>query len=246
MTSYAKKITYGPVIKSNLEQLRRMNRAIFPVTYSETFYKNILRAPIALCRLVYLLDVPVGSICCRVEPARETMGTPKRAYLMTVGVLAPYRGKKIGTTMLQYIIDTILTKDDLQDIHSIYLHVQSNNEDAQNFYAKFGFKRSGDVIENYYKRITPRSAVILERVFTAEERQAKRNEKKKLELNTSPTTNAASTDGSSTDDGSNTSKAESTTGGKSPKTDIGSDSIGPVDDEAKGKEKNASVGIQLD
>ena len=33
---YGSKVTYGPIIASNLEQFRRLNRAIFPVKHLET------------------------------------------------------------------------------------------------------------------------------------------------------------------------------------------------------------------
>lgn len=45
---------------------------------------------------------------------------------------------------------------------SIYLHVQTGNEEARQFYAKHGFELTGEV-EGYYRRIEPNSAWILER-----------------------------------------------------------------------------------
>lgn len=40
---------------------------------------------------------------------------------------------------------------------------QVNNESALRFYQKFGFKET-DVAKNYYKRITPNDAFILEKI----------------------------------------------------------------------------------
>lgn len=47
-------------------------------------------------------------------------------------------------------------------ISSIYLHVQVSNESAKSFYERHGFKETG-VEPNYYKKIVPHDAWILER-----------------------------------------------------------------------------------
>jgi N-alpha-acetyltransferase 50 len=44
----------------------------------------------------------------------------------------------------------------------VFLHVHTANETAQAFYSKFGFV-SGGVIADYYKKISPPDAVLLER-----------------------------------------------------------------------------------
>ena len=53
---------------------------------------------------------------------------------MTLGILAPYRNKGIGNQVLKYIINTLLNKKEYSDIYSIYLHVQTSNNDAIKFY----------------------------------------------------------------------------------------------------------------
>lgn len=50
------------------------------------------------------------------------------------------------------------------NIIEAYLHVQTNNEEAIRFYQQFGFVL-GEVVENYYKRLTPPDAVILRRTL---------------------------------------------------------------------------------
>ncbi len=47
-------------------------------------------------------------------------------------------------------------------IKSVYLHVQTNNDSALDFYKRFEFRVTGTA-EQYYKRIEPDSAYILER-----------------------------------------------------------------------------------
>jgi ribosomal protein S18 acetylase RimI-like enzyme len=58
------------------------------------------------------------------------------------------------------IIDWVAKRSDISEI---YLHVQTNNDDAHSFYRKFGFAVTSTV-EKYYQRIEPTSANILTRV----------------------------------------------------------------------------------
>ena len=86
--------------------------------------------------------------------ARLDPSNPHRLYIMTLAVLAPYRGRGIGSQLLQNLLDYCTNSD--SDIHDIFLHVQTSNVDAIRFYTeRFGFEQ-GERIENYYsKRISP-------------------------------------------------------------------------------------------
>ncbi|KAF2575826.1 hypothetical protein F2Q70_00006303 [Brassica cretica] len=87
-----------------------------------------------------------------------------RVYIMTLGVLAPYRGIGIGSKLLNHVLD-ICTK---QNISEIYLHVQTNNEDAIKFYKKFGFEIT-DTIQDYYINIEPRDCYVVTKSFVQSE-----------------------------------------------------------------------------
>jgi len=50
----------------------------------------------------------------------------------------------------------------------IYLHVQTNNEDAIKFYKKFGFEIT-DTIQNYYINIEPRDCYVVSKSFAQSE-----------------------------------------------------------------------------
>ncbi|KAG8077210.1 hypothetical protein GUJ93_ZPchr0007g3238 [Zizania palustris] len=95
----------------------------------------------------YYSDICVGAIACRLE---KTDGGAVCVYIMTLGVLAPYRGLGIGSKLLNHVLDLC----EKQNVPEIYLHVQTNNDDAIAFYKKFGFEIT-KTIEKYYKNITP-------------------------------------------------------------------------------------------
>ena len=54
----------------------------------------------------------------------------------------------------------------LPEVTEAYLHVQTNNDEAIEFYKRFGFE-VGEVIHNYYSRIDPPDAVILKKKLSS-------------------------------------------------------------------------------
>jgi len=85
----------------------------------------------------------------------------KKLYIMTINVLAPYRRRGIGQKLLDYVLD-IASKD--ATIIESYLHVQTSNDDAKQFYMRNGFEDMG-IVENYYKRIEPPHAFCLKKIL---------------------------------------------------------------------------------
>ncbi|XP_053213079.1 N-alpha-acetyltransferase 50-like [Panonychus citri] len=142
-----------PVTQANVKSLRRINQVVFPVIYNDKFYKDVLLAG-ELAKIAFYNDIVVGGVCCRID----TTNDQKRVYIMTLGCLASYRGQGIGTMMLQHV----LSYAEKNDLDGLFLHVQINNEGAINFYKKFGFEII-DVKENYYKRIEPAAAYVLQK-----------------------------------------------------------------------------------
>ncbi|XP_074157321.1 N-alpha-acetyltransferase 50 isoform X1 [Sminthopsis crassicaudata] len=154
MENSGSRIELGDVTPHNIKQLKRLNQVIFPVSYNDKFYKDVLEVG-ELAKLAYFNDIAVGAVCCRVDHSQNQ----KRLYIMTLGCLAPYRRLGIGTKMLNHVLN-ICEKDGTFD--NIYLHVQISNESAIDFYRKFGF----EIIEtkkNYYKRIEPADAHVLQK-----------------------------------------------------------------------------------
>lgn len=183
-----KRIEVAQLTSNNLGQLRKLNSVLFPVQYSERYYKDVLHQDVAeMCKLGLFNDIAVATICCRYELASaDTVNV----YIMTLGVLAPYRRLGIATVLLQHVLDHVKPGRDVElvdtnapvpkakkdkngkeikpepvkksfKVKSVYLHVQTSNDEAKIFYEKFDFKVR-ETIDNYYRRIQPASAWVLE------------------------------------------------------------------------------------
>ncbi|XP_010541623.1 PREDICTED: N-alpha-acetyltransferase 50 [Tarenaya hassleriana] len=139
-------ISLDGVRDKNLMQLKKLNTVLFPVRYNDKYYADALVSG-EFTKLAYYSDICVGAIACRLE---RKEGGGLCVYIMTLGVLAPYRGLGVGSRLLNHVLE-LCSK---QNISEIYLHVQTNNEDAIKFYKKFGFEIR-DTIRNYYINIEP-------------------------------------------------------------------------------------------
>mmetsp|Transcript_18080 Transcript_18080/g.50229 ORF Transcript_18080/g.50229 Transcript_18080/m.50229 type:complete len:179 (+) Transcript_18080:342-878(+) len=162
------KVEFGRINQDNIEQLRKVNLACFPVQYQEKYYKDVSESSgDGLCKFAYWNGFVVGAASARIEPiennsnSNSSTNDEKRIYIMTLGVLAAYRGRTIGTQLIQSILDYFEeNKDkaespDLKEVTEISLHVQISNDNAIKFYTeKFGFEK-GEMVENYYRRIDP-------------------------------------------------------------------------------------------
>jgi N-alpha-acetyltransferase 50 len=151
-------LTYG----FETGQLRRINTVAFPIQYNEGFYRDVLKRNNAeLNKFAYSNEFVIGAVCARVEDVDKS-GT-KRLYIMTLAVLAAYRGRGIGSDLLRSLLMYCETPD--ARISEIALHVHVSNDDAIRFYTeKFGFTK-GPMVENYYRRIDPPHCYLLYKIL---------------------------------------------------------------------------------
>ncbi|KAF8160821.1 acyl-CoA N-acyltransferase [Crassisporium funariophilum] len=160
-SSTSRRVTFASITTNNLGTVRKLNAVLFPIKYSEKFYKDILLPEVEdFCKLVYYNDIPVGTICCRLE----NKDGQNVIYLMTMGILAPYRSRKLGSQSLELVLAAASTHTK-PNVDKIYLHVQISNHDAKKFYEAHGFKQV-EVHKDYYKKIVPHDAWVLEKVFS--------------------------------------------------------------------------------
>ncbi|CAA7261679.1 unnamed protein product [Cyclocybe aegerita] len=154
------RVTFASITPNNLGTVRKLNSVLFPIKYSEKFYTDILSPEVEdFCKLVYYNDIPVGTICCRLEK-KDGQNV---LYLMTMGVLAPYRSRKLGSQSLELVM-AAAAEHTKPKIDKIYLHVQVSNQDAKRFYERHDFKEV-TIHKDYYKKITPHDAWVLEKIF---------------------------------------------------------------------------------
>ena len=165
----------GPVNASNIDQLRCSTAQFCQFVIRINFIRQYSQRHRRLQSWRTSRDVIVGNICCReelVSPERALLGeknssapiaakTPasaKHVYIMTLGVLAAYRNRGIGSGMLKHVLE----RAEADGYLSIYLHVHTANAYAIDFYRRHGFENIGK-IEDYYKRVTPPDCFVLAR-----------------------------------------------------------------------------------
>jgi ribosomal protein S18 acetylase RimI-like enzyme len=150
------KVEIGDITTNNLQQLKILNVMTLPVRYTDKFYKDLLSNPKVHLKFAYHHGFAVADVCARLEdhPTREGFN---RLYIMTIGVLPAYRRRGIASQLLQHIME-IATSN--KNVLEVYLHVQTSNDDAKNFYLNKGFTQTG-MLKDYYKRISPPDCFVL-------------------------------------------------------------------------------------
>ena len=153
-------VQLGDVNLANLEQLKIMNISSLPVRYTDKFYRDLVEnTPKEYLKFAFWNGFAVGAVCSRIE-THEKKGFNK-LYIMTISILPAYRRRGIGRTLLNHILDAAMKDDRILDV---YLHVQTSNDDAKEFYIANGFENI-DTILNYYKRIEPPDCHVLKKIL---------------------------------------------------------------------------------
>ena len=86
-------------------------------------------------------------------PALRTVGG-KCLYIMTLGVLKPFRSRGLGSCLLHYALTW--NKHCLQEalrVQAIVLHVHTENEKARLFYQRHGFVIHSSIVAHYYAKL---------------------------------------------------------------------------------------------
>lgn len=172
-------VTWGSLTDKNVKQLQRLNSTIFPVKYNNRFYSEAIKAPEGFVKLAYYNEFLVGAVCCRKENYASNKAIGKAVpqsssnshnagdassqsslYIMTLGVLAPYRERGIGKQLITHVLHLVRTSPACADVVDVYLHVQEGNDEALRFYEGYGFEVKEKLV-GYYKRIEPSDCYIV-------------------------------------------------------------------------------------
>ncbi|KAJ8294333.1 N-alpha-acetyltransferase 50 [Rhodotorula toruloides] len=129
----APRVNLGYITPNNLGTVKKLHNVLFPISFSSQFYDDLLdqsQHPEDYNKLVFYQDLPVGVIVCRLEEEggevpktlSEAAGKGKavegqkeakadeektyRLYVMTLGVLAPYRNQGLGSKLIHHVLTT--------------------------------------------------------------------------------------------------------------------------------------------
>lgn len=165
-------ITLDSLTVNNIGTFKKLLQVTLPTTYPETWYNDSFNND-QIVSLAFYSELPVGQIRGKLMnsshniPSFESANTsqlpsnsiPNAIYIESFSVLEAYRQLGIGSKLLEWIIEQAKEKF----IHEIFLHVHVVNTKAIEWYEKKGFKRSSDVVKDYYKQqgLTEPDAVVL-------------------------------------------------------------------------------------
>lgn len=146
---------------SHIERLKIVTTTLFPVKYSDKFFKECLEPEKSFAvAFVATYDAkPVGWIRCRYEPfPNKDNEAYQQLYIQIIGVLAPFRGLGLAKALLDMATDH--AKRSSFDVRSVYAHVWERNEDALSWYQRQGFRQIM-LQPRYYRKLQPAGAWIV-------------------------------------------------------------------------------------
>eukprot|EP01083_Nonionella_stella_P098832 278016_1 len=150
------------VTKATCGSLRKLNNVLFEsMRYSDKFYRKLGEEQSDFNQIVLCDGCVVGGMACRLDCVERG----SRVYVMTFGVLAPYRRSGIGSRLVEHL----LQKSKAFGAKSISLHVHVTNDDALAFYKFHGFSIL-ERISRMYPRLEPPDAYLLVRSVDCDDR----------------------------------------------------------------------------
>lgn len=172
-------VSITPPTAATLPSYRRLINLLLPIAYPASFYAaSISPPPDTFALLALWHDSPtstpivVAGIQARVEPAAMPLDTqqpaeePQTLYILTLALLAPYRGLGIATALLSFLLALALSNH--PSIQSVYAHVWEANTDALEWYVRRGFTVEG-LVTSYYRRLKPSGARVVRRAIRVED-----------------------------------------------------------------------------
>lgn len=150
------RIAVDDLTANHIGTFKKLHQVLFPIQFAPSFYKDALNTTLTLSKLAYFNDIPVACFSAKIHPEKNGA----RVYLLTFGVLAPYRRLGIGEKMLEYLENHVKTELKAKDIS---LHVQEGN-DARDWYVKKGYAEES-FEPQYYPKNQPSGAFLLRKTM---------------------------------------------------------------------------------
>ncbi|GAA5925663.1 peptide alpha-N-acetyltransferase subunit NAT5 [Sporobolomyces koalae] len=120
------RVNLGDITANNLGTVKKLHNCLFPVSYSDQFYQDSLNldlSPEDCNKLIFYQDLAVGVLISRIEPCTAASPTDLdqavsqptaeqndrhqdafKLYIMTLGVLAPYRNQGLASKLIHHLI----------------------------------------------------------------------------------------------------------------------------------------------
>eukprot|EP00246_Nothoceros_aenigmaticus_P018622 TRINITY_DN981_c0_g1_i2.p1 TRINITY_DN981_c0_g1~~TRINITY_DN981_c0_g1_i2.p1 ORF type:complete len:261 (+),score=30.99 TRINITY_DN981_c0_g1_i2:308-1090(+) len=161
----APEISYRPILPSDLEVLKDIHEALFPIKYESEFFTNVVHglgiiswAAVDRNRSDANREELVGFVTARTMTATEAeeadmlgyeYGNTGRTliYILTLGVIRQYRNYGIASTLVSEVTEYAKT---ITSCRAVYLHVISYNKTAILFYEKNSFYSLRKLRNFYY------------------------------------------------------------------------------------------------
>ncbi|KAE9973511.1 hypothetical protein BLS_003573 [Venturia inaequalis] len=170
------------ITSEHLDAYMRMTALLLPIPYHKKFFEEIVEDPdtAGIC-LIALWAQPSGNsqqnppqkvvsgIRCRLLARSPALPQTKNQaddptevptlYIAALTTLAPYRRYGLASALFQRVLSRAIRE---YGITTVTVHRWEANEEAQGWYESHGFKEVG-FIDNYYRRLKPSGAFVLER-----------------------------------------------------------------------------------
>ncbi|TLD30224.1 hypothetical protein E2P81_ATG06877 [Venturia nashicola] len=171
-----------------IDAYTRMTALLLPIPYPKNFFEEILDDPdTANICFIALWTQPSGinqqnptqkvvsGIRCRLlarspalPQARNQPVNPEESltlYIAALTTLAPYRRHRLASALFHRVLSRAVRN---YGITTVTAHRWEANEEAQGWYESQGFKEVG-FVSDYYRRLKPSGAFILERKVGAQD-----------------------------------------------------------------------------
>ena len=128
-------LNVSSIEKANLDRVKFILNSVLPVAYPDSFFKHLSTGKYS----GLVAEMRGKAVGCIIWERDQT-----RTNILALGVLVLYREKGIASILLSKCLDYC---------KEAFLHVQTDNSDAIQFYKHRGFTIE-QTIHNYYRRVT--------------------------------------------------------------------------------------------
>jgi [ribosomal protein S18]-alanine N-acetyltransferase len=143
MESKSIQIVIKEAKNEDVYELRKCNKACLPVYYPYGAYTNFIESNKSIVLIAKCDNNVIGYVIGEIN-----MEYPDRFHIISFGVCSKFRKNKIGTVLMNKIIEMVQKK--YFSTTKISLYVMASNDVAINFYKSIGFK-ADKLMKNYYQ-----------------------------------------------------------------------------------------------